>query len=151
MMVVPVTTRPSDTQAPTMVAGINIPPPREMTEQNAMAAWGKMIADTKRWAAGYPYPLQGEQAHVLAFYRELESRTRMRLDAINLGRPVDPDQIDETAHVPPPEFFQLRDLARQTLYLGEVLQRIALDASAISEIDATVVSAILTHAKKLTA
>lgn len=115
VQVLPVLARPTDTQAPTLVASITVPPPNELAVGSADATLSKIISDTKAWVSTYPYPATGENAVVLQFYRDLASQQQQRVDAIAHGQtPTGPDPADATT-TPPPEFYALRDLAQNTV------------------------------------
>lgn len=142
--VIPVLRRAMDSQAPTMVEGINIPLPKDMDAGTAAAHLAKMISDMKRWLEAYPYEAQGEAAYVLGVFRGLQARHAARLDARAYAQPVEADAIDAAQHVPPPELFLLREVAGQGLALADMYQRRLKAADvALSEPDRAAIDKIL--------
>lgn len=111
--VVPVLSRPMDTQSPMQIRGVTIRPARMMDAPTARSTLSRVIADVKTWTADFPHEVHGEAAYVLGFFRGLVSRQRTLTDATLHGQPVEPDAIAEATHLPPAESVLLGDLALQ--------------------------------------
>jgi hypothetical protein len=143
VQVVPVLHNPMDTQSPTQVEGITLRPARAMDAGTARATLGKMIADAKTWMADFPHQADGENAHVLTFFRGLISRQQARTTAAAHGQEIPEDAIEAAKHLPPPEAFTLRDVAVRSLAAIAVLERalqaanLALPIADLNAVDST--------------
>lgn len=122
-MVVPVHGQASDSNKTPLVGAVIIPKPADtMNTPDADATLSGLITATKTFTANYPHEAQGENAHALAFFRDLRSRDLARLDAENYGQ-VLRDRVSEARFTPAPEAFVLRQIQNQTRLVLDIYER----------------------------
>lgn len=94
--------------------------PSQMTAQSATAQLHKMVGDLGAWISDLPHEVFGEAAVVVQLFRDLSARRAALGAATALGRSLAPDAVDLAVHVPPLEFFRLRQAAAHVVELEEI-------------------------------
>jgi hypothetical protein len=122
-LTVPVLARPVDTAMPLLGTGVTLRPASEMDSVQAASTLATITANAKAWMANFPHAVQGEGAHVLAFFRGLAAHQRLRADATVNGQRLPDDPVEAAKHAPPPEAFALRDLITQARNVMRIYQK----------------------------
>jgi hypothetical protein len=104
--------------------------PSQMTQVAATSAFRKITGDFRNWIQDFPHPVTGELAVVAQFFRDLNARRQSRNMAVTLGREVPEDGVDKAKFVPPPEYFQLRQMAASAMHIVSIYEQALLDAGA---------------------
>ncbi len=110
--------RAGDTADPVGPRGSRLRAPADLDSGQFKATVARISATMKQWVANVPHQLEGEEAAVVAFFRQLNTRDRTRLEAQQMAGGTGDDAIEAATHLPPPEAHVLtmvREQVRQVL------------------------------------
>lgn len=102
---------------PQPIANIDATPAAQLDPWSAKVRARVMISTVQKWLAANPHPLEGDDAAVANFLKQLEARRLARMTATDLGQTIEPDAIDVAKSGPSPELYALADIAEQTATL----------------------------------
>jgi hypothetical protein len=105
-------------------------PPSQLSAPIAISLLHKMVGELRAWIGDFPHQVSGESAVVVQFFRDLSARRASLNTAAALGRTMEPDAVDQTEHLPPPEFFALRHMAASFRHALAIYDRALSDAGA---------------------